>query len=681
MTTEYDFNTAVVNGFTLYAKWTDKKYIVSFNSNGGSAVADQEIVHGGKALKPADPTKDGCDFVEWCSDAELTTEYDFDIAVTSDKQLYAKWKDKKYTVSFNSNGGSAVSDQEVVHNGKVVKPADPVKEGHDFVKWCTDAGLTTEYNFNSNVINGFTLYAQWKDSQYTVHFETYGGTAIPDQTVSYNGVAVRPATDPVKAGGDFINWYADPEFNIIYDFDTQIKADKTIYAKYDIATVPVHFDSKGGSAVPDQAVYIGNKALKPADPTYAYKSFEYWYETDDSVPFDFNTLITSEKTLYAKWSGSLKYSKSVSNNTILPVSWLDSADDLKVSLKNSDSQRAFEEPYEDTNTYFIGQMVVNTVDRSAIELPSGVSYNKISVLDISVMKYIADTETLTPVTTVLENARVEESAKPLNMQVDLTTALPDGCRLYTCDIYRLHNGVVEKIAAPDITGNKVAFKSDKFSIYAICYDFGYTVNFNSNGGSAVASQSVKSGDKVVKPADPTKAYNVFVGWYSDALLTASYNFDTPVLSNMTLYAKWKIAPVTEYHTVSFDVNGGKPSPENQIVPKYGKATKPKSPSKSGYSFVGWYKDPDLKQKYDFSNQVVADMTLYAKYSKNPVPKKDDDDKGGGDNNSSSGSSPAPAVTPAVPTVMPVAKPLTLDIIHTGVFPLFDILAIFGKHSV
>ena len=66
----------------------------------------------------------------------------------------------------------------------------------------------------------------------------------------------------------------------------------------------------------------------------------------------------------------------------------------------------------------------------------------------------------------------------------------------------------------------------------------FTVTFNSNGGSAVASQTVNSGGKATKPADPTKGGVSFGGWYTDAALTTAYNFNNAVTSDLTLYAKW-----------------------------------------------------------------------------------------------------------------------------------------------
>ena len=91
----YDFNTPVNADMTLYAKWDDAStYTVDFNSNGGRDVESQKVNVNTNAMKPADPTKKGYTFAGWYSDAELTTEYDFNTPVNADTTLYAKWDEK-----------------------------------------------------------------------------------------------------------------------------------------------------------------------------------------------------------------------------------------------------------------------------------------------------------------------------------------------------------------------------------------------------------------------------------------------------------------------------------------------------------------------------------------------------------------------------------------------------------
>ena len=83
----------------------------------------------------------------------------------------------------------------------------------------------------------------------------------------------------------------------------------------------------------------------------------------------------------------------------------------------------------------------------------------------------------------------------------------------------------------------------------------YTVNFDSKGGSDVASQAIVDGQTVVKPADPTRGGYTFAGWYSDESCTTSYDFANAVTADITLYAKWdpNTTPVAPGDTVRYIV--------------------------------------------------------------------------------------------------------------------------------
>ena len=82
----------------------------------------------------------------------------------------------------------------------------------------------------------------------------------------------------------------------------------------------------------------------------------------------------------------------------------------------------------------------------------------------------------------------------------------------------------------------------------------YTVTFNTDGGSAVASQIVTSGAKATKPADPAKEGFAFDGWYKDAAFTTAFDFNTAITSDVTVYAKWNATPAV-YYTVVSGANG------------------------------------------------------------------------------------------------------------------------------
>lgn len=148
----------------------------------------------------------------------------------------------------------------------------------------------------------------------------------------------------------------------------------------------------------------------------------------------------------------------------------------------------------------------------------------------------------------------------------------------------------------------------------------FTVTFNTNGGSAVDSQTVIENGKAVKPeTDPQKEGFNFGGWYADEGLTQPFDFNTSITKDTEIFAKW-ISKSTTTYTVTFNTNGGS-KVEPQAVEKNGKVSKPADPTRDGYTFDGWYEDSALKTKYDFNKPVTGELTLYAKWSEKAEAKE------------------------------------------------------------
>jgi uncharacterized repeat protein (TIGR02543 family) len=140
----------------------------------------------------------------------------------------------------------------------------------------------------------------------------------------------------------------------------------------------------------------------------------------------------------------------------------------------------------------------------------------------------------------------------------------------------------------------------------------FEVTFDSQGGSAVASQMVAVGDKVTEPEEPTNTSGeAFDGWYKESACTNEWDFaNDRVIDNTTLYAKWSNAAT---YTVSFNSNGGS-AVASQRVAEGRTATRPTSPTKQGEAFAGWYADSlMLDGEYNFSTPIRADLRLHAKW--------------------------------------------------------------------
>jgi uncharacterized repeat protein (TIGR02543 family) len=306
--TAYDFETEITGSLILYAKWTQTTATVTFNSRGGSAVESQSITIGGTATKPdPNPARNGYSFEFWCTDAAANNEFDFSTPITGDITLFARWK-VIYTVTFQSNGGSAVPPQTVDVGGKVIYPTIPEREFYLFGIWCTDIGLTNEYDFNTVVTSSFTLYAKWTQVSNPVTFQSNGGSAVPTQTVEIGGFATKPIPDPEREGYTFIRWCSDQALTDEFIFNsTPINYPTTIYAKWEINIQTVTFNSEGGSMVENQSIQYGGLAVYPPVPTKEECFFIMWYyieivdEVEVYVEYDFSQPVISNVSLHAKW--------------------------------------------------------------------------------------------------------------------------------------------------------------------------------------------------------------------------------------------------------------------------------------------------------------------------------------------------------------------------------------------
>ena len=137
-----------------------------------------------KIVEPNTPTRVNSIFAGWYTSEDFTegTQWNFATdTIKGDTTLYAKWIPDKYTVTFNSNGGTDVPKQIVKYEEKVTKPTQPQKEGYKFEGWFKNIGLTEEYDFESLVTEDITLYAKW----------------IPVYTVIYNANEADSGTVPV----------------------------------------------------------------------------------------------------------------------------------------------------------------------------------------------------------------------------------------------------------------------------------------------------------------------------------------------------------------------------------------------------------------------------------------------------------------------------------------------------
>ena len=149
--TKYDFNTAVTGNMTLTAKWTANSYTITFDTNGGSEVAPIAQDYGTAITAPAAPTKTGYTFMGWNPALPATMP-------AENMTIKAQWRINRYTVTFDTDGGSEIAPITQDYGTDITAPADPTREGYTFIGWDTEIPTTMP-------AGDMTITAKWKDSE------------------------------------------------------------------------------------------------------------------------------------------------------------------------------------------------------------------------------------------------------------------------------------------------------------------------------------------------------------------------------------------------------------------------------------------------------------------------------------------------------------------------------------
>lgn len=190
--------TMPAQNLTLNGTTTVNAYTITFDSNGGSAVASVTADYGTALTQPEDPTRTGYTFRGWYTDTALTKAFLFTTMPAEDVTLYAKWEANTYTLHFDSDGGSSVEDRTVTYGQPYGALPTPEKQGYTFTGWQMADGTAVNANLTVTRTEDHTVYAVWTpkgDTPYTVYHYQQGldGTYTLTETetrTSATGAAV-----------------------------------------------------------------------------------------------------------------------------------------------------------------------------------------------------------------------------------------------------------------------------------------------------------------------------------------------------------------------------------------------------------------------------------------------------------------------------------------------------------
>ncbi len=197
------------NDLTVTAQWSVNSHTLTFNANNGTPVAPITTIPGAIVQKPMDPTRNSFSFDGWFYDISFTQPVVWPLTMPANSfTIYAKWVFGQYTITFNPNGGTAVSPITVNPGSWVFSPSIPEKTGYSFNGWYYDNDTflePVEWPVQLTA-NSLTLYAKWTSQTATLTFNSLGGTNV-DPITGEVGTPVQAPVDPTREGYTFIGWY------------------------------------------------------------------------------------------------------------------------------------------------------------------------------------------------------------------------------------------------------------------------------------------------------------------------------------------------------------------------------------------------------------------------------------------------------------------------------------------
>lgn len=554
------------------------EYTVTFDSYGGTPVPPaQEVEYGLTATKPDPaPTKTGYTFDGWYLGDE---KYDFSAAVEQNIALTAKWTLNTYTVTFDPNGGNELAEADKTKAVKIGEAygelPTPTRKGYNFAGWYTEAeeGTVVTADTTVSAMTDHTLYAHWEAKKANVHIMIFKsndlGTPIVDRAYTtdavYGDTLDLAEIDPSSyLDFDFEidgGWYDDGLFNLYKKYVSGEQANKpAALTKLQITGNWQNLKLIVTELVP--VVYF-----KSAEALAEYQNdhskveniiFTTKARVGSTLPTADAPTATRDGYTFTFWSREGQIGTDVTGQTVngwtnLVANWearTDTPYTVEHYLENLDGNYAL-----DTTEHLKG--TTDTTVTAAAKSYDNFTY------DSTVPGTVASGNIAGDGSLVL---KLFYTRNTYDYTVRHIKQLPDGSYDEANAEVETLSGKFEALAAvtakdygehypTNDADTKQNIKIEKGLTIDVKYDLDeHTLTFETNGGSAIDPVTVRHGNAVARPADPTKDKYTFIGWYADPEFTEEYDFATVLEADKTIYAKFELTstPIGDIY-VRYDV--------------------------------------------------------------------------------------------------------------------------------
>ena len=416
------------------------------------------------------------------------------------------------------DNGEAIDTSEVL-DGDMPEHAAPEKAGYIFAGWnpfivkaTADAAYTAMFVESPPVGNEKVM----------VSFNTMFGSYVESQLLDKGEKAVKPS-DPSKAGYSFEGWFADADCSTAFDFDSPVDANTVVFAGWTedpAVTHTVTWNMDDGTMIDTTQVEDGGCPVH-SDPEKEGYIFTGWTPAFSAVTED-----TTYTAKFYKLPEEKPERVALSFNTVYG-----SYVDTQVVNKGEKAAKPSADPDKEGCT-FDGWYTDNSYS-TEFDFDAAISEETVAVA-----KWLTAPVVTHKVTWQMDDGTlIDETDVPEGETPSHDDPVKEGC------VFTGWDPALAPCTA-DAT-YKATFRAKS--------DDEVTVSFETNGGSAVQTQTVKKGEKAEKPADPTKSGYTFDNWYTDNTFAVVFGFNTAITADTTLYAKWTEVPVPP---VSYEIIEG-----------------------------------------------------------------------------------------------------------------------------
>ena len=459
----------------LTVQWTAPTYAVTLNTNGGTIADGKDVTgytYGVGATLPTDVTRTGYTFKGWYDNENLTGSPVTAIggAETGNKEYWAKWEINQYTITFDTNGGSEIAPITQDYGTEITAPDNPTRKGYTFKGWDKEIPETMP-------ADNITVKAQWGINQYTITFDTNGGSEIASITQDY-GTKITAPDNPTRKGYTFKGW--DKEIP-----ETMPAENITVKAQWEINQYTITFDTNGGSEIAPITQDYGTKITAPANPTRKGYTFKGW---DKEIP---KTMPAENITVKAQWE--------INQYTIT----FDTNGGSEITPITQDYGTEITAPADPTRKGY----TFKGWDR---EIPKTMPADNITVkAQWEINQY-----------TITFDTNGGSEIAPITQDYGTEITDPDNPTRKGYTFKGWDKEIPETMPAENITV-KAQWEINQ-----------YTITFDTNGGSEIAPITQDYGTEITAPDNPTRKGYTFKGWDKEIP-------ETMPAENITITARWK----------------------------------------------------------------------------------------------------------------------------------------------